>query len=92
MQSLHIACRQKSRGNAEQHAEHVKRNAAGGAESSYALIFAAGDIRGEQHSRYSWQPALPTPFEPFCHALNEVSPRPGEPTLQKAGVKLLIAI
>jgi len=27
----------------------------------YALTFAAGDIRGEQHSRYSWQPALPPP-------------------------------
>ena len=88
MQSLHIACRQKSRGNAEQHAEHVKRNAAGGAESSYALIFAAGDIRGEQQGRCSWQPAPCLPSEPFCHVINEVSPRPGEPTLQKAGVKL----
>ena len=70
--------------SAVQHAEHVKRNAAGGAESSYALTFAAGDIRGEQQGRYSWQPALPLPSEPFCHALNEVSPRPREPTPQKA--------
>ncbi len=31
MQNLHIARRQKSRSSAEQHAEHDKRNAAGGA-------------------------------------------------------------
>jgi len=38
---LHIARRQKSISNAEQQAEHVKRNAAGRAGSRYALIFAA---------------------------------------------------
>jgi len=54
----------------------------------YALIFAAVYIRDMQHSRYSWQPAPCLPSEPFCYALNEVSPRPGEPTQQKAGVKL----
>jgi len=43
---------------------------------------------GEQQGRYSWQPAPCLPSEPFCHAPNEVSPGPGEPTLQKAGVKL----
>ena len=56
--------------------------------SSYALAFAAGDIWGEQQGRYSWQPAPCLPSEPFCHAPNEVSPGPGEPTQQKAGVKL----
>jgi len=45
-----------------QHAEHDKRNAAGGAGSSYALTFAAVDILGEQKGSYSWQPALPQPF------------------------------
>ena len=74
--------------SAVQHAEHVKRNAAGGAGSSYALIFAAGYIRGEQQGRYGWQPALPPPFQPKYDTFNEVSPGPGEPTLQKAGVKL----
>jgi len=83
---LPIACRQKGISSAEQHAAHDKRNAAGGAGSSYA--FAAGDIRGEQQGLYSWQPAPCLPSEPFCHALNEVSPGPVEPTQQKAGVKL----
>ena len=57
MQNLRIARRQKSRSSAEQHAEHDKRNAVGGAGSSYALTFAAGDIRGEQQGCCSWQPA-----------------------------------
>ena len=62
------------------------QHAADRAGSSYA--FDAKDIRGEQQGRYSWQPALPLPSEPFCHVINEVSPGLGEPTLQKAGVKL----
>jgi hypothetical protein len=53
---------------------------------SYA--FAAEDILGEQQGRYNWQPTTCLPSEPFCHVINEVSPGPGEPTLQKAGVKL----
>ena len=55
------------------------QHAADRAEKSYALTFAAGDIRDMQHSRYSWQPAPCLPSEPFCHALNEVSPGPGKP-------------
>jgi hypothetical protein len=69
--------------SAEQHAEH-ERNAARSSRTESSYAFAAGDIRGEQQGRYGWQPALPLPSEPFCHALNEVSPRPREPTPQKA--------
>jgi len=59
------------------------QHAADRAGSSYALTFAAGDIRGKQEGRQSWQPAPCLPSEPFCHALNEVSPRPGEPDHDK---------
>ena len=72
--------------------QSIKRNAAGGAGSSYALTFAAGDIRGEQQGRYSWQPAPCLPSEPFCHALNEVSSETGGTHPAKSGRQIAVAI
>jgi len=54
-----------------QRAEHNKISAAGGTGSSYALTFAAGDIRGEQHSRYSRQTPHSRPLKLFCKILTE---------------------
>ncbi len=59
-----------------QHAEHDKRNAAGGAGSSYALTFAAGDIRNEKQSRYNWQPAPALSSEPILSLLSVRSSKP----------------
>ena len=72
LRSLHMARRHKSMSFAVQQRE-----------PGAAIAFAAGDIRGEQQGRQSWQPAPCLPSEPFCHALNEVSPRPGEPDHDK---------
>jgi hypothetical protein len=81
MKSLHIARRQKN-----------ISNAADRTGSSYALTFTAGDIRGKQEGRQSLQPAPCLPSEPFCHAFNEVSPKPGVNPPGKKRAQIAVAI
>ena len=57
--------------SALQRAEHDKRNAADRTGTGYALIFAAGDIQKEQHSRYSRHAPPSPPFKPFCQTFIE---------------------